>query len=163
VPRRVLFCFVVAALLFLGLDISLKRYVFLHISPFQGVFVFRNFFGIDFSLDYVKNTGAAWGFLSSLQSYLLWGRCAIILSLLGFIFFSSLPFGRKAFLSWIVAGAFGNVLDFFIYGHVVDMFHFCFWGYSFAVFNIADSMIFCGVAALFIQQYLENRLQKKIV
>ena len=162
-PRKVLLCLAIAAILFLGLDIAFKRYVFSHISPFQGIPIFHNFLGIDFSLEYVKNTGAAWGFLSSLQAYLLWGRCAIILALLGFLFFSSLSLARKAFLSWIVAGAFGNVLDFFIYGHVVDMFHFCFWGYSFAVFNIADSMIFCGVVALFIQQYLENRLQKKSI
>ena len=151
-PRRVFFCFVIVCALLLGVDVGLKRYVSLHVSPFQGICVFQNFLGVDFSLEYVKNKGAAWGVFSSLQTYLLWGRCAMIIGLLGFIGFSRVPLGRKACLSLIVAGAIGNVVDFFMYGHVVDMFHFCFWGHSFAVFNVADAMIFCGVAFLFFQQ-----------
>ena len=147
----------IACLLCLCLDIGIKRYVFSHISPLKGISVFQSWLGVDFSLEYVKNTGAAWGFFSSLQSYLLWGRCLIIVALVGTIFFSRMPFVRTVSLSLIVTGAIGNVLDFFIYSHVVDMFHFCFWGYSFAVFNVADSLIFCGVVTLFLQQAFEKR------
>ena len=158
--RSVFFCCLAICFVLLGLDIGLKRYVFSHISPFQGISVFHNLGGIDFSLEHVRNTGAAWGVFSSLQEYLLWGRCAIIIALLCCICFSSFSLGRKACFSLIVAGAIGNVLDFFIYGHVVDMFHFCFWGHSFAVFNVADSMIFCGVVFLFFQQTRENKARK---
>ena len=147
----------VACIVCLFLDISMKRYVFSHISPLKGISVFQSWLGVDFSLEYVRNTGAAWGFFSSLQSYLLWGRCLIIVALLGTIFFSRMPFIRRIALSLVVTGAIGNVLDFFIYSHVVDMFHFCFWGFSFAVFNVADSLIFCGVVTLFFQQAFEKR------
>ncbi len=159
---RACFFLISICALFLGLDIGLKRYVVSHISAFHGVSVFQNWLGVDFSLEYVKNTGAAWGFLSSLQNYLLWGRCVIILALLGYIFFSSLSTWRKGFLGLIVTGAFGNVLDYFIYGHVVDMFHFRFWGHSFAVFNVADSIIFCGVVFLFFCQSREKRIENKV-
>lgn len=135
----------------LGMDIGLKRYVFEHLSS-SGISVFRNWLGIDFSLEYVMNTGAAWGFFSSMQLGLLWGRCAIILALLAYLFFSEFSFSRSLALVSILSGAIGNVLDFFIYGHVVDMFYFRFWGYSFPVFNIADASIFCGVVLLFFAQ-----------
>ncbi len=151
----------IACVLLVCLDIGVKRYVFSHISSLQGIVVFHDWLGIDFSLENVRNTGAAWGFLSSLQPYLLWGRCAIILALLGVIVFSRSAFGHKAAISFIVTGALGNVLDFFTYGYVVDMFHFCFWGRSFAVFNVADSVIFCGVVALFLQQAREKRGKKR--
>ncbi|MCB1080337.1 MAG: signal peptidase II, partial [Chlamydiia bacterium] len=39
---------------------------------------------------------------------------------------------------------------------VIDMFHFVLWGYSFPVFNVADMMIFFGVATLLIQSLLEK-------
>jgi signal peptidase II len=57
----------------------------------------------------------------------------------------------------IATGAIGNILDYFIYGHVVDVFYFVFWGYSFPVFNVADSIIFCGIVVLFLQSFLERR------
>lgn len=50
---------------------------------------------------------------------------------------------------WCVTiGAIGNCLDYLIYGHVIDFIHFCFWGHSFPVFNIADSYITLGVIGL---------------
>ena len=48
----------------------------------------------------------------------------------------------------VAAGALGNVLDIFLYGHVVDMFYFVFWGWSYPVFNLADASIFIGIATL---------------
>jgi len=48
----------------------------------------------------------------------------------------------------ILTGAVGNVLDYFVYGHVIDMLHFVLWTYDFPVFNIADSLITLGVAGL---------------
>ncbi len=155
------FFLAIACILCICCDVGIKRYVFFQVSPLQGVSIFQNWLGVDFSLEYVKNTGAAWGVFSSLQAYLLWGRCGIIVALLGSLFFSKAPFGRKIAVSSIAAGAIGNVLDYFIYGHVVDMFHFCFWGYSFAVFNVADSMIFCGVVVLFLQQAKEQRSKNR--
>jgi signal peptidase II len=66
---------------------------------------------------------------------------AIILSLVIFV--------PKRIPIWLVlTGALGNALDYCLYGHVIDFLHFTFWGYSFPIFNIADSCIFLGVLML---------------
>lgn len=149
--RNVGWALLFIGLCLLGLDIVSKRYVYENLSS-SGICVFRNWYGIDFSLEYVMNKGAAWGVFSSMQLALLWGRCAIILILFSYLFFAKFHFLRNLALVIILSGAIGNVLDFFIYGHVVDMFYFRLWGYSFPVFNIADSSIFCGVVLLFLAQ-----------
>lgn len=48
----------------------------------------------------------------------------------------------------VAGGAIGNVVDRLRYGAVVDFIHAHAFGYSWYVFNIADSAIVCGVAAL---------------
>jgi signal peptidase II len=103
------------------------------------------------------NKGAAWGFFASMQLILLWARCAIILVLFLYLFLAKFSFLRNLALVGILSGAIGNVLDFFIYGHVVDMFYFRFWGYSFPVFNVADASIFCGALLLFLLQAATNQ------
>lgn len=155
----------VFCLVLLGLDAALKLYTYETIAPMRwsscvypygGIPVFKDFFGIDFSLNYVMNKGAAWGAFSMFQEYLLYARFLIMGGLLSYLIFVKLPFSKKFALSLVLTGAVGNVIDFFLYHHVVDMFHFCFWGYSFPVFNIADAVIFCGVATLLLQGLLEN-------
>lgn len=50
----------------------------------------------------------------------------------------------------IVTGAAANAFDYLRYGYVVDFFHFTFWGYSFPIFNLADTYITLGAASLFL-------------
>lgn len=140
-------------------DIGLKYYTFKNIAkmtwadtsyPFGGIGIFQNFLnGISFSLNHVENIGAAWGIFSSYSDYLFLARIFIVLGLTIYVlFFNSYAF-RKIPLFLIITGATGNIIDFFLYGHVIDMFHFNFWGYTFPIFNLADSMIFIGVCLLF--------------
>ena len=68
-----------------------------------------------------------------------------------------LSFVKKLFSVFILAGAIGNVLDSYIYGHVIDMFHFVFWGRSYGIFNFADAMIFLGGFGLLIATYEKKR------
>ncbi len=51
-------------------------------------------------------------------------------------------------LGAIAGGALGNVLDRLRFGSVVDFIYFHVGGWSWYVFNVADSAIVCGVAAL---------------
>lgn len=138
-------------------DFALKRYVHNHIPPlafsspiypFGGIEVFQNWHGITFSIVHVMNKGAAWGIFASLQDYLLYVRIAIIGGLITYLFFVPSSNYRKFCLLFIITGALGNVIDYFVYGHVVDMFYCIFWGYSYPVFNIADSAIFIGIALM---------------
>ncbi|HSX13262.1 MAG TPA: signal peptidase II [Chlamydiales bacterium] len=115
--------------------------------PFGGIPMF-NFLGISFSLNTIFNTGAAWGIFSG-NPGLLFASRVLILTVLGvYLYFFQRAFLQRASL-WLVAiGALGNAIDYLLYGHVVDFLHFVFWGYSFPIFNLADSYITLGVIAL---------------
>lgn len=139
-----------AALLF-ACDFFSKSFISNHFDVFdRGDFsVFTNFLGIDFAIERVTNRGVAWGLLSSWELFLPFVRIAII-GVLVYVLVSRRHSRAKLFgLTSVIVGATGNVVDFFRFGHVVDFFHFIFWGYSFPVFNVADSAIFCGVVVLF--------------
>lgn len=124
--------------------------------PYGGVPVFKNFLGIEFSIVHATNKGAAWGLFSNFQESLLVFRILLITGILIFAIFLNKNKRWEIPLALIIAGAFGNIVDFFIYGHVVDMFHFILWGYDFPVFNLADTAIFLGISALFVISYLEG-------
>lgn len=118
--------------------------------PYGGIAVFRDFLGIEFSLVHATNRGAAWGVLADYQWYLLFFRIVLVLTMLiYFLYYNKNP-TWKIPLMMIIAGATGNILDAFIYGHVVDMLHVVLWGHDFPVFNIADSSIFLGISWLVI-------------
>ena len=154
--KKTLTFIAIAVFLFMA-DVGLKAYIHYNIPtinastpvyPYGGISVFRDWHGIHFSIVHVINKGAAWGVFSSVQEYLLYARMAIIGGLLTYLFFVKASAYRKFCLMLIATGATGNVVDYFIYGHVVDMFYFIFWGYSYPVFNIADSAIFLGIMLL---------------
>ena len=69
-----------------------------------------------------------------------------VLALLGFWFYKT-PKGevwQRLSLTVIMAGAVGNMLDRFRLGYVVDFIQLPHW----PVFNAADMLLCCGVAAL---------------
>lgn len=147
------------ALTILALDIATKAFTHFYlpvmnestpIYPYGGIGVFQNLAGIDFSISHATNKGAAWGLLPEYQTPLLYFRIAFISSLLIYaLFFNKSPEKTIPF-TLIIAGAFGNILDTFFYGHVVDMFFFVPFKYHYPVFNVADSAIFIGVVSLMI-------------
>jgi lipoprotein signal peptidase len=53
-------------------------------------------------------------------------------------------------LGAVAGGAIGNVIDRLRFGAVVDFLHFHVGGWSWYVFNVADSAIVCGVTVLVI-------------
>ncbi len=60
----------------------------------------------------------------------------------------------------IIAGALGNILDRFLYGHVVDYVLFHTGSWSFAVFNLADSFITVGACLVVLDEILRSRKAK---
>lgn len=125
--------------------------------PYGGIGVFKNFFGIEFSISHQINHGAAWGLFADYQMPLLYLRIALIALLLLYAVFFNKHQSWNIPLAMIIAGAAANVIDYFIYGHVIDMLHFVLWGYDFPVFNIADSMIFIGISSLLFLSTLEKK------
>lgn len=129
-----------------------------HVFPFGGVSIFQAF-GIDFSIHHVTNKGVAWGLGSGFQDLILLIRIAIITSLVVYLFRSPKAYPQRYPLMLIVAGGIGNIIDYFIYGHVIDMFHFILWGYSYPVFNIADAAIFFGIITLLLKSWKKQGAQ----
>lgn len=108
--------------------------------PFGGIGIF-SLGGITCSFNYVVNSGAAWGMFA--------GHAGLLFALRTIIIFALLFFVPKRLPIWlVVTGAIGNAIDYCLYGHVIDFIHFTFWGYSFPIFNVADSCITIGVLSL---------------
>lgn len=124
--------------------------------PYGGIGVFKNFFGVEFSLSHQINKGAAWGLLKDFQVPLVYFRIGLIVLLIIYaLWFNKKPSWRIP-LILIITGALGNVLDYFLYGHVIDMLHFILWGYDFPVFNVADSSICIGITWILIASFFEK-------
>lgn len=153
-----------------GADVLIKAYTVVSIPlmygssivyPYGGVPVFEDWHGISFSLNYVMNRGAAWGLFAEFQEYLLYFRFIMVGGLLVYLLAVPLSFMKRLAVVFILAGASGNVLDFFVYGHVVDLFHFSFGSYSFPIFNVADASITIGIAILLGLSFVGKKTAKK--
>lgn len=126
-----------------------------YVYPYGGIGIFQNFFGIEFSISHATNRGAAWGILANYQIALLAFRMVLVAGILTYFWRSEKHPSWRIPLALVLAGAFGNILDAFFYGHVVDMFHFVFWGYDYPTFNVADSAIFLGISSLILASWFE--------
>jgi len=107
-----------------------------------------------FSITYIRNPGAAFGFLSSSSSsfrFVFFGLTSVFaVGLLGMIMVR-MPkddwMGRLS-VAGILGGAIGNLLDRLRYGEVIDFLDFYINGYHWPAFNVADSAITVGVVFL---------------
>ena len=101
-------------------------------------------------LTHVRNTGAAFGLLAghrrALGSYIL-----IVFSLIAIVFvihllrrLSDADTGLILSLTFILAGALGNLVDRLFYGEVIDFLDVYWNGYHWPAFNVADSFITVG-------------------
>ncbi len=106
--------------------------------------VFENVCGIDFSLTQASNAGAAWGIFEDFPDALVVLRIFLITCLIVYLMKYNTHSHWRLPFALIISGAIGNVIDYFVYGYVVDMFLFSFFGYNYPVFNVADSAIFIG-------------------
>ena len=109
-----------------------------------------------FNIVHVRNKGVTFGLLSgTLQPVVL-----VILSLVIVVFlidYAHKNENHRRFISLIVGGAIGNVIDRVVYGSVVDFLDFHFGKYHWPAFNIADSAIVIGVFVLFFISYSEEK------
>jgi len=104
-----------------------------------------------FHLHYVENTGAAFGMMQGGN----WVLIFVMLGIIAYILWNWKDLcAQGAWTKWgcvlIVAGAFGNLYDRIVLGHVVDFLDFLVW----PVFNIADSAICVGAGCFIISLVL---------
>lgn len=102
-------------------------------------------------LRYLQNTGAAFGMLSDQRVFIIF-IAVIFLAIVAYTLFK-IPGTKKynvlhIILSFLVAGAIGNMIDRIRLNYVVDFIYFVF--IDFPIFNVADIYVTCSTALLII-------------
>jgi signal peptidase II len=130
----------ITLLFILSLDRLTKLIVTKSLSLNHSVPVIKGIFHITL----VHNRGAAFGMLKNQVPFLILTSLIVII----LIYFNLKNNSRKIIyavsLSFILAGALGNLLDRLFLGYVIDFLDFRIW----PVFNIADSAITVGAVFL---------------
>lgn len=111
-----------------------------------------------FSLDYVKNTGAAFGFFSGNIFFLVLITLALVIYLICELKQNIDKKFNLVFIILIISGAIGNLIDRVFRGFVVDFISFILFNSQMPVFNIADIFVTCGVAGLIFVIFKEEKV-----
>ena len=132
------FNFIILSLLITLSDQFIKNIIYLnHNSLINNDFIF-------FSIDYVKNYGAAFNIFSGSRILLSTVSTIITFLLIYFILYKKNISNLDLFsYSFILGGTIGNGIDRIIKGYVIDFINLNF--VSFPVFNIADISINIGL------------------
>ncbi len=134
------------------LDQASKRYVAAHLQLYQSIPIVPHFL----DLTYTRNPGAAFSLFTNLPQQLRTGFLFTITALALVVL--SVLLARAAKPSWqtvglalITSGALGNLIDRSRHGVVIDFIHVHYYGWSYPVFNVADSAITIGVVILLVE------------
>ena len=136
----------------LFLDQAIKLYVHTKFYLGESIPVINGFF----NLTYVRNKGAAFGFLKDaqydLRRFLLLTIPPVVLIIIVFIT-KDIKENKNLngfFLALICGGTVGNYTDRIRYDYVVDFLDFYYGRHHFPAFNLADSAIVVGLLGIFI-------------
>ena len=146
-------------LLVVGLDQFTKILTVNNFALYESLEIVPGFF----SLTYLTNKGAAFGFLASVDSswrhyfFLILASVALVLLLIAWFRLRKEHRFYGPALALIAGGAIGNVIDRVRLGAVVDFLDFYVAGHHWPAFNVADSAISVGVALFLLANYLEER------
>jgi signal peptidase II len=147
----------------IALDQWTKIEILKHFTLGESLPLIPNFF----EFTYVRNTGAAFGFLADAHPefrvpfFIL--VPLIALGAIGYLF-RALPGQSRLLataLSLVVGGAIGNLIDRVRLGFVVDFLSFHYKSmYYFPAFNVADSAICIGVGILMLDLLLQKETEE---
>ncbi|WP_374000701.1 signal peptidase II [Bdellovibrio bacteriovorus] len=147
-----------------AMDQLVKVYVHTHFHLGESVIVIPNFF----NLTYVRNFGAAFGFLAeshpSFREIFFLSMPPIALVIILGILRGVKDTDTKQIiaLSSIFGGAIGNYIDRVRFRYVIDFLDFHLYNrWSWPAFNIADMAIVGGVGLLLLLMFLENKKKEK--
>ncbi|RFC00626.1 signal peptidase II [Rhizobium leguminosarum bv. trifolii] len=102
------------------------------------------------------NLGVAFSMLEGMDGWFIVGMRLIIVAFVAWLWYRTAKDRWLAHLGYalIIAGAIGNLVDRFAYGHVIDYILFHTESWSFAVFNLADSFITIGAACVILDELM---------
>jgi len=144
------------------LDQIVKMYVHSHFQLGESTPVWPGFFNIT----YVRNFGAAFGFLHQSQPtfreifFLTMPPIALVIILVILRGVKDNDWPQILALSSVFGGAIGNYIDRVRFRYVIDFLDFH-WRetYTYPAFNVADMAIVIGVGVLLFLMYLDGRKQ----
>ncbi len=141
------------------IDQILKNIVKTKMSLNQEIVLIKNFF----SINYLKNTGAAFSILTN-QTLILIIISFIIIFVLDRFLTKEKNLNNLSVISigLILGGIFGNLLDRILYKGVIDYLSFRIFSYNFPVFNFADMAITIGTFLLLFNMVKEDIQNKKL-
>lgn len=108
-----------------------------------------------FYFTYVRNTGSAFGFMSTVswaQTFFKIFTAVSLIMFIGFMVYAIVK-NKKLLtvaLMLIIAGAIGNYIDRLFLGYVRDFIGFTFGNYNFPIFNFADICLTIGSIVFFV-------------
>ena len=111
-----------------------------------------------FNLTYLRNTGAAFSFLSEAGGWQRWffAGLAIVISAVIGVWLARLKEHETVLavaLSLVLGGAIGNLIDRLAYGYVIDFLDVYYQTWHCPAFNIADSAITLGVILMLLESF----------
>lgn len=143
---------VILILLLAGLD-QFSKFLVEQKLPFHQSEPFIPF--ISFYRTY--NEGIAFSFLSFIDYQVLSILIVAVILFVLWIWYQTKPdrvFSQLGY-AFILAGAFGNLIDRVTLGYVIDFIQFHTQNWSFAVFNLADSFVTIGAALIILDEFIQ--------
>ena len=127
------------------IDKSMSLYESIVISPF-------------FNLTYVRNSGAAFSFLSDAGGWQRWffAAMALIISSILIVWLYRLKKHETLLavaLALVLGGAIGNLIDRLAYGYVIDFLDVYYQNWHWPAFNVADMAISLGVFLMLLESF----------
>jgi signal peptidase II len=130
------------------------------ILPYHTIEIVPNFF----ALTYLRNTGAAFGFLAGEQSIYRTGFFLLVsivaVGCICYLLKAARPEKRilRVSLSLILGGAIGNMVDRLRLGEVIDFILVHYYDLHWPAFNVADSAITIGMGLLIFQMVRQRSM-----
>jgi signal peptidase II len=111
-----------------------------------------------FKLTYVRNTGAAFSFLSEAGGWQRWffAGLALMISIVIAVWLTRLKKHETLLavaLALVLGGAAGNLIDRLAYGYVIDFLDVYYESWHWPAFNVADSAITLGVMLMLAESF----------
>lgn len=142
----------------IGLDQYTKQIIYNNFYLYESIPVIKGFF----SITYILNPGAAFGFLANMsEKYRVLFFVFITILAIGLVIYLLIKekiFKLRSYAyTFILAGAFGNLIDRIWLGKVIDFLDFYINDHHWPAFNVADISISVGVGLLLIDMIFCKR------
>ena len=139
----------IISLVFIIIDFIVKIIINNNMNVYDSISIIPSFF----SITYVRNIGAAFSIMENSRIlFIIIGFIALILIYKYLIMNKVLNKYLMISYSMLIGGIIGNMIDRIIYGYVIDYLSFNIFGYSFPIFNLADTFIVISIIMLLLYE-----------